>query len=104
MVVTGEMKETFNKFPEVLMVDSTYRVNKLKMPLYNFLVEDGHGLGRLVGFSLLANEKKDTIECLMSEFSKIHYVAKVKCIVVDKDLNEISALKKNSTKQQHPNL
>ena len=94
MVVTGEMKETFNKFPEVLMVDGTYRVNKLKMPLYNFLVEDGHGLGRLVGFSLLANEKKDTIECLMSEFSKIHDVAKVKCIVVDKDLNEISALKK----------
>ena len=43
LLVTGEMRNImFDKFSEVLMMDGTYRVNKLKMPSYNFLVADGH--------------------------------------------------------------
>ena len=94
LIVTGEMKQTFEKYPEVLMVDSTYRVNKLKMPLYNFLVEDAHGLGRSVGFCLVSNEKKETVQNMMNEISKVHDCSKIQTIVVDKDLNEITALKK----------
>jgi len=33
LIIIGEMRRTFDKFPEVLMIDGTYRVNKLRMPL-----------------------------------------------------------------------
>ena len=33
------------------MLDGTYRENKLRMPLYIFIVEDGSGKGRIVGYT-----------------------------------------------------
>lgn len=37
-----EMREIFTKFPEVLMVDSTYKVNTRNMPLFTMAVIDGN--------------------------------------------------------------
>ena len=37
------MRNIFKKFPEILFVDGTYNVNKLGMPLYWLMVEDGFG-------------------------------------------------------------
>ncbi|KAL3889975.1 hypothetical protein ACJMK2_002287 [Sinanodonta woodiana] len=88
------MRRTYEMFPEVLMVDGTYRVNKLRMPLYLLIVEDGYGQGRIVGFSLVANEKRETLKNLIGEFGQIHNLEKVKTVVVDKDQNEIAAVQK----------
>ena len=45
LIVTGDMQEAFDLFLEVLMIDGTYRVNKLRMPLCIFMVEDSNGNG-----------------------------------------------------------
>ena len=41
------MAELFKKFAEIILVDGTYNVNKARMPLYSFMMEDGFGHGRV---------------------------------------------------------
>lgn len=43
---TGAMKQMFNKFGEVLMIDSTFNVNSKKIPLFSIITTDGFGNGR----------------------------------------------------------
>ena len=42
---SSSMVNMFKKFPEIVFVDGTYNVNKLGMPLYCLMVEDGFGHG-----------------------------------------------------------
>ena len=42
---SGSMRNTFKRCPEILLVDGTYNVNNLGMPLYCLMVEDGFGCG-----------------------------------------------------------
>ena len=62
--MTSQMKETFSLLPEVLMIDcrSTYCTNKLRMPLFTVLVEDGDGLGQVVGYAFVSNEHNFTLQ------------------------------------------
>ena len=93
MIVTGDMKMCFSRFPNVLFVDSTYCVNKLRMPLYSFLVDDCDGIGRVAAYCFVRNEKKSTIASIFEQFATIHDVSMIKCVIVDKLLNEITAIK-----------
>ena len=45
------MRKVFEKFPEVLLVDGTYNVNSIRMPLYCFMAEDGFGKGRVIFYA-----------------------------------------------------
>lgn len=65
---TPYMKEVFLKFPEVLLIDATYRTNKLKMPLFVFVVEDGNGVGVVVAYCFVADEQQHTITEMMEIF------------------------------------
>ena len=49
---SGHMKQLFQKFPEILLVDATYNVNGVGMPLYCLMIEDGFGHGRVVQYAL----------------------------------------------------
>ena len=42
------MKFNFQSYPEVLMVDSTYKLNDLRMPLYLMMIVDGNGQSEVV--------------------------------------------------------
>ncbi|XP_061196045.1 uncharacterized protein LOC133204337 [Saccostrea echinata] len=94
LLVTGDMKQTFAMFPEVLMIDCTYCTNRLRMPLFTLLVEDGNGSGQTVGYAFITNETENTLSAVMTEMSRIHKLSKVKVVVLDKDMKEIAAVKK----------
>ena len=57
-----KMKTIFAMFPELLMVDATYKLLDLKMPVYVLLALDGHGLSEIVGLLIVAEETGVTIE------------------------------------------
>ena len=46
------MKSVFGGYPEVLLIDATYKLNKFRMPLYILLVIDGNGLSEIIGIFL----------------------------------------------------
>ena len=45
---TGHMRNMYEKFPEILMIDGTYNVNGKVLPLYCLMVEDGYGHGQVI--------------------------------------------------------
>ena len=53
---SGNMKQLFQKFREILLVDATYNVNGVRMPLYCLMIEDGFGHGRVVQYAATTEE------------------------------------------------
>jgi len=68
-IQTAAMKEMFAKFPEVVMLDETSSINNCGMPLYAFLVQDGHGHGQLVGLCLLAGDDSSQMQVKQEMFA-----------------------------------
>jgi len=42
------MIENYKRFPEMLFINATHKLNELRMPLYVLLVEDGNGESHIV--------------------------------------------------------
>ena len=43
-----QMKLNFASYPEVLMIDATYKLNDLRMPLYLMMIVDGNGQSKII--------------------------------------------------------
>ena len=52
----SKMRADYDKFPEVLLADGTYKVNDINMPLYSFVVIDGNMDTQTVCFFTLVNQ------------------------------------------------
>ena len=50
------MQDVYSKYPEILFIDVTHKLNDLRMPLYVLLVEDGNGESVIVAVSLVLHE------------------------------------------------
>jgi MULE transposase domain len=95
-IQTGEMKQSFSYFPEVLLMDTTYSINNRRMPLVNFLSMDGYGNGIVVAYCFVADERQETIEAAVTMFAhcNVQPVQKTVTVVVDKDYGEIASIEK----------
>jgi len=90
---TGRMSTLFEKFPEILLIDGTYNVNRAKMPLYCFMVEDGFGNGRNIFYSATAEESSVHLLNIIQTFKMFNPLwESVRVIVIDKDFTEMPAL------------
>ena len=85
---TKSWQNTFHQFPELILIDATYKLNNLNMPLYVIMVVDGNEESEVVTQWLVANEDKVTISHLMDVFAKHNDTTKAKCIMADKDMVE----------------
>ncbi|XP_064473400.1 uncharacterized protein ZSWIM9-like [Ornithodoros turicata] len=91
---TAHMQLALQSFPEVLLLDATYRTNKLKMPLFVFIVQDGCGTSPVVGYAFVASEQYNTVSKLREIFVQENpAVQHTKVVVVDKDFTAISAVR-----------
>ena len=89
-----KMRKTFKKFPEILFVDGTYNVNKLGMPLYCLMVEDGFGHGRNVFYAATAQEDATHLQKIVQLFKETNEPWKsIGVIIIDKDFTEYKVLK-----------
>ena len=85
------MKQKFDSFPELLLVDATYKLNDLRMPVFLQLVIDGNGESEIVAVFVVASEDGETMASLVTIF-KQHNPAwdKTRTILTDKDFIERS--------------
>lgn len=92
---TGEMRASFESYPEVLIIDTTYKLTTNNMPLVVFDVIDCYGAGRIAGYCLISNEKKEIVTEALQLFvsSCPEIVGKIKTVLVDKDQSEIGSVK-----------
>ena len=87
------MVENYKRFPEMLSIDATHKLNELRMPLYVLLVEDGNGESQIVSLWLVANEDAVTITAMALIF-KNHNKDWVRTLTImsDKDFMERNML------------
>ena len=89
-----EMWRTYDRFPEMLFVDATYKLNDLRVPLYLFLVEDGNGESEIVAVWMVVTEDAISIRQMAEIFKKHnHRWSKTVTIMADKDFIEREAFK-----------
>ena len=89
-----EMRHMYDRFPEMMFVDATYKLNDLRMPLYLFLVEDGNGESEIVAVWMVVTEDAISIR-QMAEIFKKHNCrwSDTVTIMADKDFIERDAFK-----------
>ena len=64
------MQDVYSKYPEILFIDATHKLNNLRMPLYVLLVEDGNGESVIVTVSLVLHEDGCSIRKIADLFKK----------------------------------
>ena len=88
------MRQIFEKFPEVLLVDGTYNVNAIRMPLYCFMAEDGFGKGRVVFYAATCEEDATHLQKMVQMFKESNpNWNSIRIVVIDKDFTEWKVLK-----------
>lgn len=83
------MKVAFEAYPEVLMIDATYKLNELRMPLYLMLIVDSNGQSEIVGVFLTVIETQEAITEMVHAFK--HHNTKwssTNVVISDKDFTE----------------
>ncbi|KAE9057917.1 hypothetical protein PF010_g31192, partial [Phytophthora fragariae] len=93
-IQTRSMREMFDRFPEVLLIDATHGTNSSKYKVFSFMAHDCFGHGQYVQHALVQNERYETLQTAIETFKK-HNPAweKLRCVVIDKDFTEMSVLK-----------
>ena len=90
----AEMKSTFERYPEVLLADSTYKTNNLNMALYAVLAVDGLGESHVVASFFVTSEDKTSLEDMLQRFRRQNPRWRdVATVITDKDMTERSVFK-----------
>ena len=98
-----KQRDWFDKFPELIILDGTYKINDVGMALYDILVEDGFGSSYVVAYCFVAQETKVSLVNFLQIFKKYNPRWKdVKVTLTDKDMTEIVSL--NEELPQSTNL
>ena len=77
------------------MIDATYKLNELRMPLYLMIVLDGNGQSKIVAVFLTSLETEVAISKMIKAFKSHNskWIATT-AIVTDKDFTERNVFKK----------
>ena len=90
------MKKIYETYPEILLVDATYKLLELRLPVYLLLVIDGDGLSKIAPLFILADELKSTVENIVKALQKHNKLwTETKVIMSDKDFVERKAFSKS---------
>ena len=89
------MKNVYSNFPELVMVDATYKLLDLRMPVYIMLAIDKEGSSEIVAIFVVSEETNLVISSAVESFKK-HNPAWSKTVTVfsDKNVNERQAFTK----------
>jgi hypothetical protein len=79
--------DLFNTFPDVLLMDSTYKINCYNMPLFEMVGVTSTDKTFNVAFAFISNEKEDNYTWALQECQKLSISKKVgpKVVVNDRD-------------------
>ena len=87
------MKTMFQKSPNMIFMDNTYKVNLEGYTLNVILVDDENGNGKPVAYTFLRRETKENLTRVMEIFGEYNDLTKINVVMIDKDLTEIAILR-----------
>lgn len=88
-----QMRLLFESYPELLLLDATYKLNDLRLPLYVMLAVDGNGESVIVALWIVTSEGRETLASMI-QFFKQHNAKWIQTSVImtDKDMTERDVL------------
>ena len=94
LFMTSDMKKDLMRFPDILVMDATYKVNKYLYPLVNVMCVDAEGEGRPVMHGFVVSENRANAGACLNFLKSVMIDASFAPAVffVDKDLSEIAAV------------
>ena len=82
-----QMQQSFDRYPEVILVDLTHKTNNLRMPLFLLTAIDGNGETEIVASFIMINEEADLLRHMVQIFkAKNQHWHKTTVILTDKDM------------------
>ena len=94
----GIMKNIFQAYPEILLIDAKHKTNNLNFVLYAFLAIDGNGDSHVVGSFLSQDESEVSVRAMIHLFKERNPAwEKTEVIITDKDMTERQVLKEEFT-------
>lgn len=86
------MKTVFEKYPEIILVDATYKLLELRLPVYVMMGIDGDGQSEIIALFILGEETKVVVKKIVEIFKKHNpNWVRTTAIMSDKDFNEREA-------------
>ena len=83
------MKTTYAAYPKVLLVDATYKLNELRMPVYLMLGIDSNGQSEIIAVFLTSLETEEAIGDMIRAFKEHNpNWSSTKVVMTDKDFVE----------------
>lgn len=82
----ARMKKYFQLYPEVVLMDATYKLNDRRMPLFLMMVIDGNGESQIVAMFIIRTENYDVVLKMLNKFKTVNANHnEVKTILSDKN-------------------
>ncbi|CAF3367722.1 unnamed protein product [Rotaria socialis] len=94
-IQTMQMKAWFNKYSNILHLDSTFKVNIENYQLYICLVQNASLKGVPVAYCLMTTGNKDNLQFFYSSISEDNDLTQTEVIMIDKDLTNLDVLKEH---------
>ncbi|XP_065642085.1 uncharacterized protein LOC124814065 isoform X1 [Hydra vulgaris] len=90
----AEMKRFFSLYPELILMDATYKLTNLRMPLYIMLAVGLNGESEIVTIFVTASEDSVTLSEVLETFkSRNEKWTKIVTIFTDKDMAERDSIR-----------
>ena len=97
---TPQMLNNYKLYGDIMLIDSTYRVNHYNIPLIVYSGVDSGGRNVIFGLSVVNDETEETHQWCFREFFSIHQKLPQICIT-DQDLALMAVLNKNYPQVTH---
>ncbi|CAF0963335.1 unnamed protein product [Didymodactylos carnosus] len=91
-IQTSQMKAWFEKYPNIVHIDSTFKVNIENYQLYICLVQNANLKGVPFAYCLMISGIKDNLEFFYSAMGKYNDLTQTQVVMVDKDLTNVDVL------------
>jgi zinc finger SWIM domain-containing protein 3 len=89
-----DMITIFGLYPELVLIDATYKLNDLRMLLFLLLIVDGNGASEVVALWFVDKEDRETLKEMLRFFkTHNHKAGDIKVVMGDKDLTERDVIK-----------
>lgn len=87
----SRMARLFDRYPEIILFDATYKLNNRQMPLFVQMCIDGNGESELISLYVCRNESREGVEPMIKIFQQFNpNWTRTKIIIGDKDFADRS--------------
>ena len=93
--MSSSMKNLIYRYPEVLIMDATYKTNHYLLPLLTVMCIDQNGAGHPVLHAFIRHQDKTILGTCLDFLVDRYDSSQTSTIFVDKDLSEVAAFKRN---------